>query len=126
VGFWSNFRRSSPNWREAEHPGYRNRADQARGGTRREVTQARVTARVNRAITRREPDMPAIRRAAAAIREEQEVNAKVAKLEREIEKARKQRREVGTRTLRQLRQAQAQAVRARKAARKAAGKGRRR
>jgi hypothetical protein len=48
----------SPFAQEAEHPGYKNPREAARGGTRRKVVRGRITDAAETVITRREKPLP--------------------------------------------------------------------
>jgi hypothetical protein len=45
-------RRRGPNWAEAQHPGYKNKKDEARGGTRAQVARENAKEKVKGKVTR--------------------------------------------------------------------------
>lgn len=64
---------NNPNWRDAEHPGYGSKKEEARGGTRRAVAREKIADAVTEKITRRERPLPrSVSDTAAAIKKEKQ------------------------------------------------------
>lgn len=95
-------------WKNADHPGFKNKADEARGGSRKEIAMARIRAiEIRREKQLKADEARKLKEAAKRIRAEQDAQKKARKQEQKD-------RVIREKQLRELKAAQKRARQERK------------